>query len=89
MENSRLVCSAAGRRHCNFSDDREQQKICGSVRTRTRYLVFGAHGDSIEEISAKSRNIFAATARKGLHLAVAELPVKFWPGLAAEDGGQP
>ena len=47
-------------------------------------LVFVPKGGSLAEISAKSRRIFAACARLGLHLAVAELPVKFWPGLAAE-----
>jgi len=47
-------------------------------------LVFIPKGDSLAEISAKSRRIFEATAQKGLHLAVAELPVKFWAGLAAE-----
>jgi tyrosine decarboxylase/aspartate 1-decarboxylase len=49
-------------------------------------LAFVPCGESLEEISAKSRRIFEATARAGLHLAVAELPVKFWPGLAAESG---
>jgi glutamate/tyrosine decarboxylase-like PLP-dependent enzyme len=47
-------------------------------------LAFVPKGDSIEQISAKSRRIFEATARQGLHLAVAELPVKFCSGLAAE-----
>jgi glutamate/tyrosine decarboxylase-like PLP-dependent enzyme len=49
-------------------------------------LVFVPHGTSLEEISEKSRRIFKATARAGLHLAVAELPVKFWPHFAAEGG---
>jgi glutamate/tyrosine decarboxylase-like PLP-dependent enzyme len=49
-------------------------------------LVFVAKGDSLEEISAQSRRIFAAAARNGLHLAVAELPVKFWFGLKPESG---
>ena len=49
-------------------------------------LVFVPKGGSLVEISAKSRRIFAACARLGLHLAIAELPVKFWKGLAAEDG---
>src|SRR5437016_2807803 len=44
-------------------------------------LVFVPEGDSIEEVSAESRRIFDSTARAGLHLAVAELPVKFWPSL--------
>jgi len=47
-------------------------------------LVFVRKGDSLAEISAKSRRIFEAAAQLGLHLAVAELPVKFWRGLCAE-----
>jgi tyrosine decarboxylase/aspartate 1-decarboxylase len=49
-------------------------------------LVFVPKGDSIEEISAKSRRIFEAAARRGLHLAVADLPVKFWSSLKPESG---
>jgi len=48
-------------------------------------LVFVPTGDSLGEISAKSRQIFEAAARRGLHLALAELPVKFWRGMQ-EDG---
>jgi glutamate/tyrosine decarboxylase-like PLP-dependent enzyme len=47
-------------------------------------LVFVPKGDSIEEISTRSRRIFEAAARRGLHLAVAELPVKFWSSLTPE-----
>jgi glutamate/tyrosine decarboxylase-like PLP-dependent enzyme len=47
-------------------------------------LVFVPKGDSIGEISAKSRRIFEAAARRGLHLAVAELQVKFWSSLKPE-----
>jgi glutamate/tyrosine decarboxylase-like PLP-dependent enzyme len=49
-------------------------------------LAFVPKGDSIEEISAESRGIFETAARKGLHLAVAELPVKFWSSLKPESG---
>ncbi len=49
-------------------------------------LAFVPKGDSIEEISARSRWIFETAARKGLHLAVAELPVKFWSSLKPESG---
>ena len=49
-------------------------------------LVFVPRGESLEEISTESRRIFAASAREGLHLAVAELPVKFWQHLAADGG---
>lgn len=49
-------------------------------------LAFVPKGDSIEGISAKSQRIFETAARKGLHLAVAELPVKFWSSLDPESG---
>jgi len=49
-------------------------------------LAFVPKGDSIEEISAKSRRVFETAARKELHLAVAELPVKFWSNLKPESG---
>ena len=45
-------------------------------------LVFAPIAPSISEVSAKSRSIFAAAAERGLHLAVAELPVAFFPSLA-------
>jgi len=49
-------------------------------------LVFVPRGDSLDEISVSSRRIFATAARENLHLAIAELPVKFWNHLGAEDG---
>src|SRR5258708_6483795 len=62
------------------------RKFTAAFEPELDILAFVPRGDSIEEISGKSRDIFAATARKGLHLAVAELPVTFWPGLAAAGG---
>ena len=62
------------------------EKFAPAFEPELDILVFVPNRDSIEEISAKSRRIFEATAREGLHLAVAELPVKFWPGLKAESG---
>jgi len=49
-------------------------------------LVYLPRGDSLEEISARSRRIFKDAARKGLHLAMAESPVKFWSKLRAVGG---
>jgi glutamate/tyrosine decarboxylase-like PLP-dependent enzyme len=49
-------------------------------------LVFVPRGNSLSEISGASRRIFAAAARENLHLAVAELPLKFWNHLRAENG---
>jgi len=47
-------------------------------------LCFVPRGESLSEISARSRQIFEKAAKQDLHLAVAELPVKFWGDLAAE-----
>src|SRR6266436_3187344 len=44
-------------------------------------VVFAARANSVSEMSAKSRAIFAAAAERGLHLAVAELPVSFFISL--------
>src|SRR5215467_5677529 len=41
-------------------------------------LCFVPQGESLEEISRKSRQIFALAARQDLHLALAELPARFW-----------
>ena len=44
-------------------------------------VVFAPRATSISEMSAKSRAVFAAAAQQGLHLAVADLPVKFFSSL--------
>jgi glutamate/tyrosine decarboxylase-like PLP-dependent enzyme len=44
-------------------------------------VVFAPQGASISEISAKSRSIFTAAAERGLHLAVADLPVALFNSL--------
>jgi tyrosine decarboxylase / aspartate 1-decarboxylase len=49
-------------------------------------LCFVPRAGSVAEISARSRRMFAAAARNSLHLAVAELPVRFWKELRPEDG---
>ena len=41
-------------------------------------VVFAPRAASVSEASEKSREIFAAAARRNLHLAVAELPVSFF-----------
>jgi len=48
-------------------------------------LCFIPRGNSLDEISKKSRRVFAAAARKGLHLAIADLPVMFWKHLPSAD----
>ena len=44
-------------------------------------VIFAPQGASIAEISAKSRSTFAAAAERGLHLAVADLPVTLFSSL--------
>ena len=44
-------------------------------------VVFAPRASSLSELSARSRAIFAAAAERGLHLAVAELPVSFFSSL--------
>jgi glutamate/tyrosine decarboxylase-like PLP-dependent enzyme len=44
-------------------------------------VAFAPRASSAAEISALSRKIFAAAAERDLHLALAELPIAFFPGL--------
>jgi tyrosine decarboxylase / aspartate 1-decarboxylase len=44
-------------------------------------VAFAPRANSVSEMSAKSRAIFASSAQRGLHLAVAELPVSFFSSL--------
>jgi len=67
-----------------FSKLKTGGKFIAAFEPELDILAFVPQGTSLEEISAKSRRIFEATARAGLHLAVAELPMKFWPDLASE-----
>jgi glutamate/tyrosine decarboxylase-like PLP-dependent enzyme len=41
-------------------------------------VIFAAPAASLSQVSVRSREIFAAAATRGLHLAVAELPVSFF-----------
>lgn len=65
------------------------EKIGGDPRFVTAFapeldiVVFAPRGGSVGEMSAKSRAIFGAAAERGLHLAVAELPVAFFSSLDA------
>src|SRR5256714_1223463 len=41
-------------------------------------VVFAPRAASVSEASVLSRRMFEAAAKRGLHLAVAELPIRFW-----------
>jgi glutamate/tyrosine decarboxylase-like PLP-dependent enzyme len=45
-------------------------------------VVFVPREESREKTSARSRNIFDAAAKRDLHLAVAELPLRIWSNVA-------
>ena len=47
-------------------------------------LVWVPQGESVAQISTHSRAIFLAAANRGLHLALAEVPVKFFPALGSD-----
>ncbi len=47
-------------------------------------VVFAPRASSVGEMSTRSRKIFAAAAERGLHLAVAELPLALFPDLGAQ-----
>ena len=52
-----------------------------AFRPELDIVVFAPRAPSIPAISAKSRAIFAAAAKQGLHFAVAELPATFFASL--------
>lgn len=61
-------------------------KICADERLLTAFapeldiVVFAPRAASASEASAFSRRIFEQAAKRNLHLAVAELPIRFWEG---------
>jgi tyrosine decarboxylase/aspartate 1-decarboxylase len=57
---------------------RGDQRFVSAFEPELDILVFAPRATSISEASAASRRIFDGAAKRGLHLAVAELPVAFW-----------
>jgi tyrosine decarboxylase / aspartate 1-decarboxylase len=59
-------------------------KLHGDERFMTAFapeldiLIFAPRSASVSEASVLSRRLFEAAAKRGLHLAVAELPANFW-----------
>ncbi len=56
------------------------EEFAAALEPELDIVCFVPRGESLQQISAKSRKVFDMAAREGLHLAVAELPVKFWGG---------
>jgi tyrosine decarboxylase / aspartate 1-decarboxylase len=57
---------------------KEDDRFLPAFAPELDIVVFAPRAASVSEMSAKSRTIFAAAAERGLHLAVAELPVSFF-----------
>ena len=57
------------------------ERFVAAFRPELDIVVFAPRAASIGEMSPLSRKIFAAVAKRGLHLAVAELPVALFDGL--------
>src|SRR2546421_3982303 len=59
-------------------------KLCADARFVTAFapeldiVVFAPKAASVSAASVLTRKIFEAAAKRGLHLAVAELPIRFW-----------
>src|SRR5262249_22795104 len=47
-------------------------------------IAFAPHATSISDISARSRTFFESAVKRNLHLALAQLPVKFFPSMPAD-----
>ena len=77
---------AQGLERCRSAALALQQKVAADRRFIAAFapeldiVVFAPRAGSVSAASGASRRIFEAAARRGLHLAVAELPVVFWEG---------
>ena len=61
-----------------FGKLREDVRFVTAFSPELDIVVFVPKATSVSEASVLSRKIFEAAARRDLHLAVAELPVRFW-----------
>src|SRR5713226_8543771 len=61
-----------------FEKVRADKRFVTAFAPELDIVVFAPRAASVSEVSVLSRKIFEAAARHDLHLAVAELPVRFW-----------
>ncbi len=61
-----------------FGKLREDVRFVTAFSPELDIVVFVPKARSVSEASVLSRKIFEAAARRNLHLAVAELPIRFW-----------
>jgi len=60
---------------------KEDSRFVSAFAPELDIVVFAPRANSVSEMSAKSRAIFASAAQRGLHLAVAGLPASFFVSL--------
>jgi len=68
-------CSAARTLYAKLAAD---SRFVAAFDPELDIVVFAPRAESVTSASAASRRIFDAAAKRDLHLAVAELPVRFW-----------
>jgi len=61
-----------------FEKVRADERFVTAFAPELDIIVFAPRAASVSEASDLSRKVFEASARHDLHLAVAELPVRFW-----------
>src|SRR5216684_1087269 len=61
-----------------FEKLREDARFVTALAPELDIVVFAPKATSVSEASVLSRKVFEAAAKHDLHLAVAELPVRFW-----------
>jgi glutamate/tyrosine decarboxylase-like PLP-dependent enzyme len=61
-----------------FEKVRADEHFVTALAPELDIVVFAPKAASISEASVRSRKMFEAAARRDLHLAVVELPVRFW-----------
>src|SRR5712664_758129 len=61
-----------------FEKVRSDDRFIAAFAPELDIVVFAPKSASVSEASVLSRKIFEAAAKRDLHLAVAELPVRFW-----------
>src|SRR5258707_2472678 len=57
---------------------RADERFVPAFEPELDILVFAPKAGSVTEASALSRNVFESAAQHNLHLAIADLPVRFW-----------
>jgi tyrosine decarboxylase/aspartate 1-decarboxylase len=81
---------AQGLEHCRQAALEFHRRISNDTRfmaglePELDIVVFAPRAATVNESSELSRKIFEAAARRNLHLAVAELPLEFFPGAAEQ-----